>query len=108
MDDTLLSILPSLLFIIPQIIIVVACIINLKKKSASGILVLIGAGIGLLTTLFYNLAIPILFQVFNTNIYSDNTIIFSLITGISFIGSMLFAIGLLLLIQEKVKLQQSL
>lgn len=108
MDDTLLSILPNLLFIIPQIIILVACITYLNhKKSSSGILLLVGAIIGLLSSLLHSVIIPLLMLQTDMDLYSGSVNVLMFSTPIAFIGAILFAIGLLLLIQEKIKLQKS-
>lgn len=108
MESSLISIIPNLLFLIPQIIIIVACFINLNhRKSASGILLLIGAITNLLAFLFNSIAVPILMQQANMDMYSRTVDFLMISTPVSFIGSILFAIGLLLLIQEKTKAQQS-
>lgn len=108
MDSLILSTIPGLLFVIPQIIIIVACIKYLKhRKTASGILIFIGAIIGLLGSIFHSTVIPILvhFDIIDYNIGGIN--IFTITTPISFIGSLLFAIGLFQLIQEKLRIEQT-
>lgn len=108
MDDTLLNMLPNLLFIIPQIIILVACINYLgKNKSSHAVMLLVGTSINLLVTVTHTLVIPMLMNILNLDLYSGTINVFTIITPISFIGSILFAIGLLQLIQEKIKMQQS-
>ncbi|MBI9058516.1 MAG: hypothetical protein JEZ01_12200 [Labilibaculum sp.] len=108
MENSLISILPGLLFLIPQIMILVACIMNMANdKSGPAVLMVIGSSIGLLMTIFHSIAIPILIQSFGTDLYSGSINVFTIATPINFIGSILFAIGLLLLIQEKTKAQQS-
>lgn len=107
MENSLLNYIPGLLFIIPQIIILVACITYIgKNKSSHAILLLIGTSINLLVTLFHTVGIPILMKVVGADLYSGTINIFTIITPISFIGSILFAIGLLLLIKEKIRLSQ--
>ncbi|MBL4561580.1 MAG: hypothetical protein JKX79_11425 [Labilibaculum sp.] len=108
MDDTLLSLLPGMLFIIPGIIILIACINYLEKnKSSHAIMLLVGASLNLLVTVFHSLVVPILMNILNVDFYSGTINVFTIITPISFIGSILFALGLLFLIQEKIKLQRS-
>lgn len=108
MDDTLLSLLQGMLFIIPEIIILTACINYLgKNKSSHAIMLLVGTLLNLLVTVFHALVVPILINILDVDFYSGTINVFTIITPISFIGSILFALGLLFLIQEKIKLQRS-
>ncbi|MDM8160903.1 hypothetical protein QUH73_13850 [Labilibaculum sp. K2S] len=108
MDDTLLNILQRVLFIIPEIIILIACILNLTyKQSTAGIFLIVGAGIRFLGSLFQSIAIPYLIQVGNTDLLSGSVNIFTFTTPLFFIGSVLFAIGLLLMVQEKARMHKT-
>ncbi len=108
MENLLPKILPGLLYFIPQVIITIACILNVRhKNNSSGILLLIGAIIGLLGAFFYKVAVPILIQQLGTEILSGPITIFTFATPISFIGAILFAIGLLLFVQEKIRMHQT-
>lgn len=108
MIHTLIRLLPGILYIIPQTIIFIACIIYLEKnKSKHAKMLMIGSSITLLETVLYSLVFPILSDILNMNFYSGTFNVFTLGTPITFIGTILFAIGLLQLIKDKIKLQQS-
>lgn len=91
----------GLLGIIPQIIVVIAVMMYVVKRStAEGVLMTIGAIIGLITSLFYTVALPWLFDIYGSAWYESYL---GLIGAVGTLGGLCFAIGLLLLIQNILK-----
>ncbi|WP_340202360.1 hypothetical protein [Ascidiimonas sp. W6] len=100
--DAAYNLINALLFLIPQCIIIIACILYLIKKiSLEGILLLTGALIALLVSLFYQLIWPYLLQ--ENFVDAGSTMIFLIVGGISLLGSLSFAIGFYLVTQKALK-----
>jgi hypothetical protein len=88
----------GLLGTIPQVIVVVAVMMYVvKRTTAEAVLMVIGAVIGLITSLFYTVALPLLFDVYGSAWYESYIWI---IGAIGTLGGLCFAVGLLLLIQN--------
>ncbi|NII84890.1 hypothetical protein H9N25_22760 [Pedobacter riviphilus] len=101
--NSLLSTLVNLISIISPVIIFGACCYFLSKKSAvEAILMTIGSGIALLTTLFYSVLMPFLLGDRHL-VYTDVSKYYTLIGVISFIASLCFAAGFLILIINTIK-----
>jgi hypothetical protein len=94
----------NIFFIFPQIAILAICIyFVVKKPCAESFLLVSGNFIGVLVTIFHVVVIPI----FSDRIYSaSNMGIFNITRGASFVGSILFAVGLILLVINTVKSNQ--
>lgn len=101
--NSILSTLINLISIISPVIIFGTCCYFLAKKSAvEAILMTIGSGIGLLTTLFYSVLVP--FLVNDRHLaYNEISQYYTVIGIISFIASLCFAAGLLILVYNTVK-----
>jgi len=98
MAITGVSLFFNLIYLIPQIIILYACIRYVSKKSSNdGILMTIGTAVHLLISLFYQVIVPYLYSY---DSYSNYYNYASILNVISFIGSCLFAAGLLMLINK--------
>jgi hypothetical protein len=79
----------------------------IKKQNIDGYLMAGGSFIHICTSIFFSLLYPMMMR--NGNISMQNTgIIFLIINGIAFIGSILFVIGLILLITNHVALSKKL
>lgn len=90
----------SLFSFIPHIIVLVAVIQYLNKFSgAEGVLMLIGAIIGILTSLFYGMVLPYLGR---DNGYENIQQYITLAGIVGTLGALSFAIGLLLAVQKLV------
>ncbi|WP_029275510.1 hypothetical protein [Pedobacter borealis] len=101
--NSVLSTLLSLVSIIPPVIIFGTCCYFLSKKSAvEAILMTIGSGIGLLTSLFYSVLMPFLLGDRHLA-YIGVSKYYTLIGIISFIASLCFAAGFLILIINTIK-----
>jgi uncharacterized membrane protein YgdD (TMEM256/DUF423 family) len=101
--NSILSTLLSLVSIISHVIIFGTCGYFLSKKSVvEAILMTIGSGIGLLTALFYSVLMPFLLNDRHLA-YTEVSQYYTVIGIISFIGSLCFAGGLLILIINTVK-----
>jgi len=101
--NSILSTLVNLISIISPVIIFAACCYFLSKKSAvEAILMTIGSGIGLLTALFYSVLMPFLISDRHFA-YTQVSKYYTLIGIVSFIASLCFAGGLLILIINTVK-----
>jgi hypothetical protein len=101
--NSILSTLVNLISIISPVIIFGTCCYFLAKKSAvESILMTIGSGIGLLTTLFYSVLMPFLLNDRNFA-YTAVSKYYTIIGIISFIASLCFAAGFLILVFNTVK-----
>lgn len=101
--NSILSTLVNLISIISPVIIFGTCCYFLSKKPAvEAILMTIGSGIGLLTTLFYSALMPFLINDRHFA-YSQVSKYYTLIGVISFIASLCFAAGFLILVYNSVK-----
>jgi hypothetical protein len=90
----------GILHLVPHIIVVIAVIIYVSKKSTpEGTLMLIGSIVSLLLSAIYTLAIPFLIRV---NEYESMQSYIGLLSMVSMLGSLLFAIGFLLVIKKVV------
>lgn len=86
---------------IPQIIVVIAVVMYAAKRSTTeAVLLLIGAIIGLISSVFYSLALPWLFETYGSTWYESYI---SIIATVGMVGGLCFAIGLLLLVQNILK-----
>ncbi len=101
-EETQSNILSTIVYIIPQCIILLGCIFYLSKKvSIEGILILIGTlgSIALIT--FNQLVLPTIIQ--NENNDLDYETIFMITGGIGFFSTLFFAVGFLLIVLKKQK-----
>ena len=98
------SILRSLTFIIPQLIILSACIYYLiKKTTLDGILLILGSLVGLAVTIFRIIVLPYLYQKNIVDPITGGINLMTFIGAISFIGSLAFSTGLFILIYNSVR-----
>ena len=102
MEQTRYNILMAVIFLFPQLIILIACIFYLAKKATiDGVLLLIGTLAVVMVIVFNNLILPGILQQHHHN-FEDQSLFY--VTGaISFLSALIFAIGFLLLILKKVK-----
>jgi len=101
--NSILSTLLSLVAIISPVILFGTCCYFLAKKSAvEAILMTIGSGIGLLVTLFYSVLMPFLLRDQHLA-YTEVSQYYTVIGIISFIASLCFAAGFLILVTNTVK-----
>lgn len=101
-DDIAYQVLSGLLFLIPQGIIIITCILYLSKKtSIEGFLLLIGSMVALLVSIFYQFIYPFLLD--ESILSTGSTLIFYVIGGISFFGALSFAIGFFMLAKKALK-----
>ncbi|WP_316824331.1 hypothetical protein [Pedobacter miscanthi] len=101
--NSILSTLLSLVSIIsPVIVFGTSCYFLVKKSSVEAILMTIGSGIGLLVTLFYSALMPLLISSQHLA-YTEVSQYYSVIGIISFIASMCFAAGFVILIINAIK-----
>ncbi|MDQ0968288.1 flagellar biosynthesis component FlhA [Flavobacterium sp. W4I14] len=101
--NSILSTLVNLISIISPVIIFGTCCYFLTKKAAvEAVLMTIGSGIGLLTSLFYSVLMPFLINDRHFA-YTEVSKYYTVIGIISFIASLCFAGGLLILIINTVK-----
>jgi hypothetical protein len=90
----------GILHLVPHVIVIIAVIMYVSKKSTpEGTLMLIGSIMILLLSAIYTLAIPFLVRI---NEYESMQSYIGLLTMISIVGSLLFAIGFLMLIKKAV------
>ena len=96
----------GLLFLIPELAVLVACIYYMSKSSSTdSVLLSIGAFIGICVMIFYRFIFP--FMQRSGDGFSDSMVLFNVISFIAFIGSVLFAIGLFMLIVKHVKKKET-
>jgi len=102
MNESLITIIQWVLFSVPQIIVVIACSMYVSKKSETdAVLMLIGSIIVVLVQGF-QFIIPALSTSDILN-YTEITTVYTIINILGYIGSTLFAIGLVLLIRKIIK-----
>ena len=102
-----LEILKGMLFLIPEIGVLVACIYYLaKSKSVAGILMTIGSFIGICIMVYYRLIMPLTVYASGAGSVADNMLFYQILGFVSFIGAVLFAVGLFLLVVNAVKQQK--
>lgn len=102
MSDVNLGILASFVRILPQLAIFIACIFYLsRKRTADAILLTIGSFIGTVVNIFYSIIWPFFLGEMNLNLR-----IHSLISPVSFIGSIVFVTGFFMLIVNVVKAKE--
>ncbi|MDP2387830.1 MAG: hypothetical protein Q8M29_15765 [Bacteroidota bacterium] len=93
----------SLLFMIPELAILVACIYYMSKStSVDSVLMAIGSFIGICVMVFYRFIFPMMQYSGNGGV-SSSMVLFNVVSFIAFIGSVLFAIGLFMLVVKYVK-----
>lgn len=96
------SILYSLVSIIaPLLIFIAACYYISKKRSTDAILLFLGASIALVLNIIYEIIMPYLVRV-NSLAVTEVTKYYTVLGIIGFIGGLLFAAGLFLLIYNTV------
>ena len=96
----------NLLNIIPNVVILGACIYYTSRmKSTEGVLLVIGSITSLLSSGFYMIALPLLSGT-DSSFYFDNMFLMTAIGGAATIGHVLFAIGLVMLVINTVKRSQ--
>ncbi len=101
--NSILSTLLSLVSIIsPCIVFGTCCYFLIKKPAVEAILMTIGSGVGLLITLFYSVVMPFLLRDRHLA-YTEISQYYTVIGIISFITSLCFAAGLLILVYNTVK-----
>ncbi|MFN8255223.1 MAG: hypothetical protein U0W24_06005 [Bacteroidales bacterium] len=107
MADTFnLSMVWSLGSFLFQIIVFGACAYYVsQKQTTDSILLALGSFIHLFTSLFYTVGIPVLTRM-GSNIYG-NTMLFNIVGFFSFLGTIAFSLGFVLLIIEKLKIDKS-
>jgi hypothetical protein len=100
MDD--IQNLISFAFLIPALLILVVCTIYLfRKGSADSILLFVGSLTRFSTAVFYRV-IPYVALNFGVNVYDEYRSWFTLIGLVDVGGSILFAVGLLMLILKTI------
>jgi len=100
-DQLMVSTLSRLFMAIPQIVIVIAAFYYISKfKTTDAILILVGSLLQIILTLTNIVIIPIFLN------YSTSSLgaVFTVISGLSFIGGLCFAIGLFMLIYKIIKI----
>lgn len=98
MDSSITSILFSLIALIsPLVIFIASCYYFSKIVKADSVLLFVGAAIGLLISVFYNVIMPYLIQTQSMAV-NVSTKYYTLTGIIGFIGGISFAIGLFMLI----------
>ncbi len=91
----------GLLFLIPEIAVLVACIYYMSKSgSVDSILMTIGSFIGICIMVYWRLVFPLMQSSVGA---SSNMVLFNVIGFVGFIGSVLFVIGFFMLIVKHVK-----
>lgn len=97
------QILKNLLFLLPHLLVLIACIYYMAKRAgADSVLMAIGSFLSLLTSVFYMIILP-LYWSYGSDAFNTRTTVVSLVGFVGFIGSVMFGIGLLLLIVKQVK-----
>lgn len=95
-----MSFITGILNFIPHIIILIAVGLYLKKHStAEAIMMLVGAIIGTLSSVFFTMILPYLTQ---DGGYETYQAYFGTISAVSTLGYLAFAVGLLLTFQKVV------
>lgn len=86
---------------IPQVIVLVAVLMYIAKRStAEAVLMMIGAIIGLISSIFYVVALPWLSENYGMDWYMSYA---SVIGIVATLGGLCFAVGLLILVQKSLK-----
>ena len=97
------QILKNLLFLLPHLFVLIACIYYLAKRAgADSLLMTIGTFLTFLTSIFYMIIVP-LFWRYGSDSFSTREIIITIVGIFGFIGNVMFGVGLLLLIIKQVK-----
>lgn len=102
MNSILTSLLSLVSIISPVIVFGTCCYFLAKKTSVEAILMIIGSGIGLIVTLFYSVLIPFLVNDRHLD-YTEISQYYTLVGIVSFIASLCFAAGFLILVYNTVK-----
>jgi hypothetical protein len=91
----------GLISTIPQIIVLIAVLMYVSRRAtAEGMLMLIGAFIGVIASAFNIVGLPWLFEHYGSDWYTSYGM---LIGAVHTLGGLCFAIGLLILIQNILK-----
>lgn len=69
----------------------------IRKQSIEGFLLAAGAFIHILTSVFYTIVVPLLVRTGNYPVY-ENRFMFTVAGAISFIGSLIYIIGFIILV----------
>jgi len=97
------QIIKNLIFLLPHLLVLIACIYYLAKRAgADSVLMTIGTFLSFLTSIFYMIIIP-LFWRYASDSFSAREIFITIVGIISFIGNVMFGVGLLMLIIKQVK-----
>jgi len=97
------QILKNLFYLLPHLFVLIVCIYYMvKKASVDAVLLTIGSFLGLLTSVFYMIILP-LFWSYGSDSFSSREMIISAVGMVGFFGSVMFAVGMLLLIIKQVK-----
>lgn len=103
----ILEILKGMLFLIPEIGVLVACIYYLaKSKSVASMLMTIGSFIGICIMIYYRLIMPLTIYANGVGNVADSMMFYNILGFAGFIGSVLFTVGLFLLVVNAVKQQK--
>ena len=101
MKDIVLSILKSSIYLIPQLIILAACIYYLtKKNSTEAFLLFFGSLFGLLIRIFHLVVVPILIQQEIIDPIAGRFKIITVVSLLSLLAGLTFSIGFLMLVQK--------
>jgi hypothetical protein len=104
MNEIVIGIIKSLLFLIPEVFIIVSCFYFLSKKtSVEGILLLIGSLLAAMLTIFQMEISLYMLQKDIIEMFKKIMFIHTITRIISFCSSMIFSIGFFLLIFRIVK-----
>jgi hypothetical protein len=97
----IINLLSSFITILPELAVVSLCVYYYsQRKSVDGLLMCIGSGLGLLISGFYRL-LPVINSDFYLN-FTNQSLWFTIASVIGFVGSVCFAIGLGMLLLEKI------
>jgi NO-binding membrane sensor protein with MHYT domain len=97
-----MTFLPGLFSLIPHLIVLIAAIQYVSKRSSpEGILITIGAAIGLLSSSVYTVGLPLLNSM-NANGMEFYQSYWVIVSVVGTLGSFAFAIGLLLLVRKAI------
>jgi hypothetical protein len=104
--DSIIEFAKGILFLLPEVAILIACIYYLvKNKSIDSILLTIGTFIGFCVMLFWRLVFPLLQRTSSSHDYT--MVLVNTLGFIGFVGSVLFAIGLFMLVTKVIKHKSS-
>jgi hypothetical protein len=92
--------LTNILRLAPELIILGFCIQYVHtKKTTDGVLLTIGTAIGLLVMIFYTFIYP---HLYDSDLFTSGSIIFTAVSFAGWAGQVVFAIGLILLLRKAI------